>query len=122
MFKAWYITPVQLDRHSRAVCLGSLRDGMADVPLFLGLLYHVMTAAERGRAVASLSLSLTMDAGLLAAYISVMQHKGSALSALTRGINHPRKVLDWLAATVVDLHQGRWVEQVADGWGPMPCR
>ena len=106
---------MQLDRHSRAVCLGSLRDSMADVPLFLGLLYHFMTAAERGHAVVSLGLSLTMVAGLLAAYISVMQHKGSALSTLTQGISHPRKVLDWLAATAVDLHQGRWMEQVADG-------
>ena len=63
----------------------------------------------------SLSLSLTMDAGLLAAYTSVMQHKGSALSTLARGISHLRTVLDWLAATAVDLHRGRWVEQVADG-------
>ena len=55
-----------------------------------------------------------MDAGLLAAYISFMQHKGSALSTLTQGISHLRKVLDWLAVTAVDLQQGRRVEQVAD--------
>ena len=43
---------------------------MADVLLFLGLLYHFMTAVKRGHAV--VSLSPTMAAGLLAAYISSM--------------------------------------------------
>ena len=79
-----------------------------------------MTAVERGRAV--VSLSPTMAAGLLAACVSSVQHKGSAVSTLTQGISHLRKVLDWLAVTTVDLHQGRWVEQVADGRRPMPCR
>ena len=112
VFKSWCTTPVQLDRHSRAICSRSLCNVMADLLLFLGFLHHFLTAAQRGHAV--MSMSLTMDAGLLAAYISFMQHKGSALSTLTQGISHLRKVLDWLAVTAVDLQQGRRVEQVAD--------
>ena len=112
VFKSLCITLVQLDRQCKASCSRSPSNVMADLLLFLGFLHQFLTAAERGHAV--MSLSLTMNAWLLAAYISFMQHKGSALSTLTHGIGHLRKVLDWLAVTAVDLQQGRRVEQVAD--------
>ena len=112
VFCNWCTTPVQLNRQSRAICERSLGNVMADVLLFLGFLHHFMTDAMRGHAI--LSLSLVMDAQLLAAFISFMKHKGSALSTLTQSISHLRKVLEWLAVTAVDLHQGRRVEQVAD--------
>ena len=112
LFSSWCTTPLQLDRQSRAICQRSLGNVMADVLLFLGFLHYFMTDAERGHAV--LSLSLARDAELLAAFMSFMQHKGSALSTLTQTISHLRKVLEWLAVTAVDLQQGRRVEQVAD--------
>ena len=55
VFKTWCITPVQLDRHSRAICSGSLSNVMADLLLFLGFLHHFVTAAQRGHAVMSLA-------------------------------------------------------------------
>lgn len=50
VFKSWCTTLVQLNRHSKAICSGSLSNVMADLLLFLGFLHHFLTAAQRGHA------------------------------------------------------------------------
>ena len=86
VFSSWCTTPVQLDRQSRAICQRSLGNVKADVLLFLGFLHHFMTDAERGHAI--LSLSLVMDAELLAA---------GAMTLATPGGRHSKQLQTWPA-------------------------
>ena len=71
-----------------------------------------MIAAERGHAV--MSINLTQDVGRLHQLHATDLYKGLALSILTEGIRHLRKLLEWLTVTAVDLQIGRKVELVAD--------
>ena len=110
-FKHWAVSPVQLNRDRRAVGSRSWENISSSILQYLGFLHHHVP--DQGRV---FSLSLLLDASLVAAFISFQLEKGLELNTMLGLLSHLRRGLDYLAVES-DLQQGRRVQQVADWMG-----
>ena len=102
---------MQLNRDRRAVGSRSWENISSSILQYLGFLHHHVP--DQGRV---FSLSLLLDASMVAAFINFQLEKGLELNTMLGLLSHLRRGLDYLAVES-DLQQGRRVQQVADWMG-----